>query len=747
MKKLLISLLTILTLAASAEDIEIGSKLQKRNYLFQLNRYLQPYLYDQSVIDRTYDWLSHPKNVGYSVECQFRLRPFFRAEKILAPLCYLFRQDDLKKRSEVTYFVDRYLTEVELALTEVSEDTRFSVTERTKAKSTLKLFTTDNRKNLQKCIDQTQKIDWTKLIDAQGNLKFSPFAPLNVCLNTLPKVSSKIGNVAYFSLNVASEFNNHPGHTISDTGWIEGNNVSVENYNDVRPEILSTLEVKAKLLEKIYPLDGRGSLPAMMKADLKKVFTTAEGFDEISNSIIWNQDRGIFKRIITEMDKAQKNIFIDIFFLGGSMGASLAKYMINLVEQKGLKVFILRDQVNHFGHEAEMLPVYNYLRAFSLRYKSKNGEGLVISPSYIKGHKSGLPKRIESFISDDLIEVSGLQAHLSLYAKAKSDHSKVLVIDGDTTNPTAIVGSKNWTDSSGGFCFDEIMVVNGPGAAVVLDDYYYDMYYSLLMENTVNDLKTLAQANWGNASATKEEMITSLLAPFDLLKRDFSGAPTKTTATTYPRLGAQSIRTGMNDVLSLKTSAVDQVLQAIGFAKTKVLIKDQFLFDRNVVMALIDAKKKNPNLDVRILLEPLHVAPIKGMPNLLYMDLLKEAGVRVKSVMVSEHEFVSQEYHMKTISIDGKDLIVGSANKDQTTMYGAFREQQVEVQGGESVKMHDIDFETTWNDPIKSEPEFTKFDFTVPSQFVGVDGKLLSPTQFVSVLRDIISILFDNLHL
>jgi phosphatidylserine/phosphatidylglycerophosphate/cardiolipin synthase-like enzyme len=747
MKNILISLLAILSLSVNAADIEIGNKLQKRNYLFQLNRYLQPYLYDQSVVDRMYDWLSHPKNLSYSVECQFRLRPFFRAEKILAPLCYLIRQDDLKKRSEINFFVDRYLTEVELALTEITEDPRFSSAEKSKAQNTLKLYTSENRQSLQKCLDQTQKIDWSKLIDSEGNIKFSPFVPLNVCLSSLPKVKSSNGNVAYFALNIASEFSNHPGHTVSDTGWIEGNNVSVENTNDVRPEILETLEVKAKLMEQIYPLNGRGSLPAMMKADLKNIFTQTEGFDDISKSIIWNQESGIFKRIITEMDKAQKNIFIDIFFLGGSMGASMAKYLVKLVEKKGLKIFILRDQINHFGHEAEMLPVYNYLRAFALRHQSKNAEGLIISPSYIKGHKSGLPKRIESFINDDLIEVSGLQSHLSLYAKAKSDHSKVLVIDGDTTNPTAIVGSKNWTDTSGGFCFDEIIVVNGPGAAVVLDDYYYDMYYSLLMENTVSDLKTLSKNSWAGNAITKEEMIVGLLAPFDLLKRDANGDTTNTAPINFPRIGNQPIRTGQNDVLSLKTSAVDQVLQAIGFAKKKVLIKDQFLFDRNVVMALIDAKKKNPDLDVRVILEPLLIAPIKGMPNLLYLDLLKEVNVKIKFKVVAEHEFVAQEYHMKTLSVDGKEMLIGSANKDQTTMYGAFREHQVEVLNSESIKTHDDDFERTWNDPMMSSPEFVKFDFTVPSQFVGPDGKALTQKQFVGVLRDIISILFDNLHL
>jgi hypothetical protein len=80
-------------------------------------------------------------------------------------------------------------------------------------------------------------------------------------------------------------------------------------------------------------------------------------------------------------------------------------------------------------------------------------------------------------------------------------------------------------------------------------------------------------------------------------------------------------------------------------------------------------------------------------------------------------------------------------------MYGAFREHQVEVLNSESIKTHDDDFERTWNDPMMSSPEFVKFDFTVPSQFVGPDGKALTQKQFVGVLRDIISILFDNLHL
>src|SRR5690606_4122904 len=101
-----------------------------------------------------------------------------------------------------------------------------------------------------------------------------------------------------------------------------------------------------------------------------------------------------------------------------------------------------------------------------------------------------------------------------LYAGVKSDHSKVFVIDGKTQHPTALVGSKNLTDASGALCFDEVVKVEGPGAAVVQDDYYFDMVYALSREMKPDTLRHFAQNGWSKSQyrdgQTAAEMIANI---------------------------------------------------------------------------------------------------------------------------------------------------------------------------------------------------------------------------------------------
>jgi hypothetical protein len=98
---------------------------------------------------------------------------------------------------------------------------------------------------------------------------------------------------------------------------------------------------------------------------------------------------------------------------------------------------------------------------------------------------------------------------------------------------------------------------------------------------------------------------------------------------------------------------------------------------------------------------------------------------------------------MKTISADGVNLISGSANKDQNTMYGSFREQQIEVYDVEVTKAHDNEFEREWNDRNETGPLFTGYDFSPPSSIKGFNGRPLNATEFIRLLRNIVAVLYD----
>ncbi|MEZ4815924.1 MAG: phospholipase D-like domain-containing protein [Bdellovibrionota bacterium] len=754
-----ISSLAFLFASVQIQASDITERLLDRNELLQLTQdpIVKGYLFDHDVIKRLNKQLVAEEFRNHVVNCQSSIGAFFKSKKVLGAMCYLLRNDNLGVRLRVLPLMRLYVQEMKLTLKEIAEDPRY-VSAQGQAKRLYGEYKAMDMGAFEGCFQKVITYDYSQDPNSES---FNPFVAVASCL------SSKYN----FLTKNLNELGDHPGHLVSETGWVSGNAVQYLSKNDLSPKILEEIQKRIHLIPELYPLSGRGSVNAMYDADPSEVFTEEEGFQSAATHFVWSQKSGIFKEIISALNNAQETIFVDIFFLGGSMGASLAKHIVALLEQKPqLKVLILRDQVNHFGHEKNMLPVFNYLLAYSY----KNPTRLVILPSNIKNHLSGLPGFIEPILSDDLLNNTGLQGHLDLYGRAMSDHSKVFVIDGKTSHPVAFVGSKNLTDESGAFCYDHVAKIEGPSAAIVQDDYYLDMKYALRdvdysqapykFSGAEPYVDFLAKAGWSadlyKTSQNKEEKIVNILKPFDLLERNVSLAPSVSKVSVEDK-GSVLLRTGFTNVDSTRSSLIDEVVQLIKGAKTRVLIMDQFLFDRNVVLALIEAKKKNPALEIKAILEPLALANPKGMPNLLYLDRLKEVGIEVKWLLTysfkpfvtgeaarmspeeleSLHE-ISQEVHMKTISADGKYVIVGSANKDQTTMYGAFREQQLDIYDTAATKVHDDTFFEYWNNPELTKG-FEGFDFEVPENLKSIEGKTLSPKQFIVTLRNILSILYD----
>ncbi|MBI2026698.1 MAG: hypothetical protein HYS98_02670 [Deltaproteobacteria bacterium] len=630
-------LVVIAIFARSTWAVDLTEKLYLREELVQATQKIKPFLVDSKVKHRLGLWLTHDENRSYVTECQLKLRPFFQSDKILGPVCYYLRQDDNNKRNTSLDFINRYILELKSALLEIADDPQYADIDRLKARAySDAFFKRRHLPNIQTCLKPALEKDYTK----PNALQQLPFQQVASCFQSnFPKIDT----VPYFGLNIAKSFPNHPGHAISETGWISGNKVEYFTYTDLSESLALKLSEKFHLIETLYPMEGRGNMQSFLETDPRDVFTESEGFWSFENHPIWNQKEGIFAETRKVIDSAQESLFIDIFFLGNTLGASLAKHFVSLLETKPrLKIFILRDNKNHFGHEKEMLPVFNFLQAYS----SKHPDRLVVVQALIEEHRSGLPPFMHSLVTDELLEKSGIQSHLDLYGRAVSDHSKVVVADGMSQKPVALVGSKNWTDAAGALCYDEVVKITGPAAAVVLDDYYYDMREALRKKTNFTP-----------------EQIQSALKPFDVLNRN----DTQTVNNIdIPSAGNISLRTGFNNYDSTRTNAVDEVVQLILFAKKNIFIKDQFLFDRNVIASLIEVKNKNPQLDIRIILEPVETSQPRGLPNILYVDLLKDAGIetKFKRLHVGWSQVASQkaqnlhiEYHMKTISVDGQYLI------------------------------------------------------------------------------------------
>ncbi len=768
MKKLLslsLFISCLLSTVAQTQNVDISKELLDRNRLNILTQdpLVKNYLFNDDVGSRLSQWLVRSEIREYVVDCQNSLRAFFKTPRILGAVCYFLRQDELEKRKSIFPLIERYSLEFELALKEISVDPRYTASDKSKAIALYNKYTGASIEALQTCFSSVLSY----VYPADFSYPFSPFQEARRCL------ASKF---SHLTTNISQEFPHHPGHLISETSWVGGNKIDYLAKNEISEDIRLKIQKTLDLVPTLYPLESKGSLAAFLNSSPEDVFTAEEGFDSVETHYAWSQKEGIFYETLEALNRAEDTIFVDIFFLGGTTGVSLAKHIVKLLEEKPkLKALILRDQVNHFGHVKSMMPVFNFLLAYSL----KNPSRLVILPSDITSHKSGLPGFIAPLITDDLLTKTGIQDHLKLYGGAKSDHSKVFVVDGKTPNSAhALVGSKNLTDASGPFCYDEVISVYGPAAAIVLDDFYLDMKYALdkvdysarpyNLTGYPSYVEHLAKEGWSKSlyrsGQTKAEMIANILLPFDLLDRK-ANMQAQRSAVQVASRGSAVVRSGMTNVDSTRRNLVDQVIQAIKFAQNKIIIKDQFMFERNIVLALIEAKKRAERegrvLEIKILLEPLAVAKPIGMPNLLYLDRLKEAGIEVKWMQTypfkpfvnGQHlqmtpeqihalHDISQELHQKTISVDGKFVIAGSANKDQTTMYGAFREAQLDVLDAEAAKVHDDVFYEYWNNPDQSHA-FEKFDFQVPDGLKGPDGKVLSPTEFVITIRNILSILYD----
>jgi phosphatidylserine/phosphatidylglycerophosphate/cardiolipin synthase-like enzyme len=738
MKKLFIKIIfPILCFSTVANAENILQRLQVGNDIFLKSEKVLPFFNDFGVRSRLSRWVSSPAVNSYFVDCQFNLRAFFRASIIISPVCYYLRNDDQQVRRKVFDFTDLYVTEVKAALMEISGDPSFTVVQQKKAASYFAMFPANTNELIERCMEPALKNKYKPVPEYD----YSPFAKVGRCFHSsFPKVSGS----PIFAINLTAEFPGHPGRVVTPSGWVGGNKIDYLTINKYDSSEQHRLEGLWSLVSSNYPITGAGSFQAMMSSNLKEVFSEREGFFTVDTDPIWNTkgEGFIFPEYIEALRAAKSTVFIDVFFLGGTMGVSFAKELVATAE-RGVKVVFLRDNYNHFGHQSEMLPVFNYLSAYS----HKNPSKMLTLPSYIKGHSSGLPNIVSKHFKIDFLTKLGIDKHLDLYAGAKSDHSKVIVVDGDTESPIAFVGSKNLTDASGAIVYDEVIKIQGPAAAVVLDDYYYDMKHALTKELKLSSLKHYAEKGWGkdgySPDQSVDQMAAAIISPFDLLNRDSNGRSTKRTPISVQEFGSAIVRSGYNNVNSSRTNCVTQVIQMIVSAKKNIYIKDQYLFDRSVVNALLLAKAKKPSLDIKILLEPMARANPRGMPNLLYLGYLRDAGIPVKwKTLIDGHGNIHQEYHMKSISADGIQLISGSANKDQTTMYGSFREQQLHVYDKQATKIHDQVLLEHWNDPSKSSI-FSGYDFEVPNNLIGSDGKPMTPKQFVGALRGFVSLLFD----
>jgi len=618
-------------------------------------------------------------------------------------------------------------------------------------------------------------------------------AGLRVCL----KSSSEM-TMINLGLKYAFESEKYSGapFPITYAGYIEGNKVDLFNDTNTKPsdakfvaqQLDMLLKAKAPGAEKLYQnmtIDDFKAVFNLPEDALTKVFTEEEGFkygDEHAVFAPISGNRyGIYGEILKSIENAKESVMIDMFWIGGTIGINLAKTLMKkVIENPEFKVYIVSDNENRFGYASELDFVYNYMRAFSEKFTSKH---FYIAPANVGLKRTALPEFIDLLITDstvtDIQNNSGLKELLEqdgFHLLAKSDHTKVFVVDG--LNPDlgkAYVGSKNWTDSSGAVNIDEVVKVQGPAVQVILNSFYYDLLeaYGNKKEaaGTAGGIRTTTlmrqhiQAKFPRQNRNFKQGLKQLLRGVDVLGRYRYRNPISylNVSVPYKALGDSVVAPAQNNIYGTEVSAVEQNVQAILSAQKQILIDDQFLYDPQVIEALKVAVTKN-KVKVYALIETLQAVDAVDnvaahIPNNLFVPDLVALGIPVKwmltgkklkeEVIASNKEYgriLSTTFHVKSIGIDGvlaEDqascqsfdgavistddkaplLISGSANKDVMTMSGGFREYQVAAYDAKVTARHDCLFWGRWNSA--SAVSTDGLDFEIPEQIVetGVTDK------------------------
>lgn len=645
-------------------------------------------------------------------------------------------------------------------------------------KNTLSPFNLREIRNVEECIAgrltalgirrQFEVENFTK---ANGVLnecagEFPIFADLNLKLNRLFK-TEKFPGAPY---------------PISYMGFVGGNEVHLNTEVPQSPYTILNLGEQLNLMTtSLSPLPGKlysqltieefKQIMPTPESAIEDLFTRKEGFkntinwdslydvDHITLGPVSGKYLGIYGEILQSIRNAKESVFIDIFWMGGSIGMNLAKELFKkVIDNPDFTVVVISDRENKFQYGLELDMVYHYMRAFSEKFTDKN---FYVTPANISLKRTALPEFIDLLITNNTVNNLHSQDNIKEILNkdgfnllAKSDHTKVVITDGkNPENGIAFVGSKNWTDSSGGVNYDEVAAIHGPATALILNSFYYDA-----LEAFDLDLDARLGGSMVNNHITakfpgmqKRKAAEKLLAPIDVIHRSSS----MSYNVPYVAKGDATIAPAQNNIYGTEMSAVEQNIQMILNAKHQVVIDDQFLYDPRVIAALKVAKQQH-GVNVYVMMESLIYTTQEGqsgthIPNILFVPELVELGIQVKwqitppeilAAILEDNarhpnQMITATFHLKSLTVDGvleknadscnsesgwidetdsvPALVTGSANKDVMTMSGGFREYQVAIFDKKTVALHDCTFWSRWNSDTVTQAS-DGLDFELPPQ-------------------------------
>ena len=405
----------------------------------------------------------------------------------------------------------------------------------------------------------------------------------------------------------------------------------------------------------------------------------------------------IFAKIRDMILEAHDSIFIDIFLFGGTMGMTLTKFLVEETlkkkkENPKFKTLLLHDYATNYNMKDEMMPIFEYIKG-RIEKEPKVRESFILLQANIQRHPPGVPLGITSLIPKSP-EVFSEAEKRNTYYESKIDHSKVIVIDAHTDNPKAYFGSKNWSDHSGAYYFDNAIYVEGPAAAMVQASYYHDVEAALTLDQKEQEWFYYKDQGFDNKR---------YLAQRDSILNWF-----KIKRSHYPSRGEDHIRLAEADVDGKVKNVRNILIDMIVKARSHIYMEQLFLYDPYVVNALIKKKISTPELDIRILADHNGNFNLGGLPNTLFIEEMVKYGIQVRARQtVGVHaQFPDgttrdyhQENHRKITSVDGKVLLGGSSNINPDTLQGSFREFGAKIYSEREVAKFESDFLASWDNP------------------------------------------------
>ncbi len=486
------------------------------------------------------------------------------------------------------------------------------------------------------------------------------------------------------STTLKNEVSDIDSYSLSALGLVPSNKTEIVSKND-------------RSLERIDWFNER-VIFAGGELDFDAPYVKMPTKDDWTGNIVFKEDP-IYQRIREMIDRAEHSVFIDIFLFGGTLGATLSEYLLDetikkLKKNPDFKVLILHDYATNYNMVAEMVPIFEYIKKRSETEKELKDHVFLLQAN-IQRHPPGIPFYVTEIIPKTSESFKYFEAG-NTYYESKIDHSKVIVVDGNHDDAEAYFGSKNWTDHSGGYYYDDAIYVTGPAAGLVQASYYRDIDAALTTDET--ELSRMYYKEKGLDNKHYLDQREDILKAFEVTKDSY-----KVNKPTKVRIAEADVD---GTIKNVRNMIVDMIVKA----KSHIYMEQLFLYDPYIVDALLRKKAKEPNVDIRLVLDHNGNFGMNGLPNTIFVKEMVDSGIKVRArktygITANFPDGTKQDYHQenhrKISSIDGKVVLGGSSNINPDTLQGSFREFGAQIYDKSQVKLFEDRFKKDWDDSEK----------------------------------------------